>query len=91
MIIAGILFVFGILIGIQILYLLLSPAFWRFIAYCLPILGFFTLFILKNEGHFWTGLIVLLCLSIPMYILEIKNERQNKKIIEQVKKDNVID
>lgn len=83
MIVAGILFLFGIVIGIQILHALFSSWFWKFVAHTIPIVSLlFTLIFakeLKHDGTFWIALAVTIILSIPMLILESKKEQPKKE------------
>ena len=83
MIVAGILFLFGIVIGIQILHALFSSWFWKLVAYTLPIVGILFLLIfakeLKHEGNFWIWALIQLILSIPRFILEGKKEQPKKE------------
>lgn len=83
MIIAGILFLLGIVIGIQILHALFSSWFWKFVAHTLPVVGILFLLIfakeLKREGILWIALLINLILSIPMFILEGKKEQSKKE------------
>ena len=79
MIVAGILFLFGIVIGIQILHALVSSWFWTFVAYTLPIVGLLFLLMfakeLKHDGTIWIALLIVVIISIPMFILEGKREK----------------
>lgn len=79
MILAGILFLFGIVVGIQILHILFSSWFWRFLAYTVPLACVLLIVLfgseLKHEGGLWIALLITTILSIPMFILENKGKQ----------------
>lgn len=86
MIVNGILFLFGIVIGIWILQVLFSSWFWTFAAYAIPIVSiFFTLTASYKDDRIFFGVLTLI-LSIPMFILEGKKEAQ--KEVESQKQSN---
>ncbi len=80
MIVAGILFVFGIIVGIQILHIMFSSWFWKFLAYTVPLACVLLIVSfgkdLSRTGDFWIVLPITAILSIPMIILEAKKEKE---------------
>lgn len=81
MIVAGILFLFGIVFGIQILHILFSSWFWKFLAYTVPLVCVLLIVAfgkdLNRTGDLWVVLLITAIVSIPMFILENK-EKQHR-------------